>query len=82
MAAVARLDLRVDRGSHLDMNAYTLPSIDIRIAKLTIPMAPITVVQSNAEDLLDFTFALLERMYTEPERLRLAKERRDARRAT
>ena len=38
--------------------------------------------KEDAEDLLDFTFALLERMYTEPERLRLAKDRRDARRAT
>jgi len=38
--------------------------------------------REDAEDLLDFTFALLERMYTEPERLRLAKERRDTRRAT
>ena len=38
--------------------------------------------KEDAEDLLDFTFALLERMYTEPERLRLAKERREVRRAT
>lgn len=38
--------------------------------------------KEDAEDLLDFTFALLERMYTEPERLRIAKERRDSRRAT
>lgn len=38
--------------------------------------------KEDAEDLLDFTFALLERMYTEPERLRLAKERRGSRRAT
>lgn len=37
--------------------------------------------KDDAEDLLDFTFALLERMYTEPERLRLAKERREARRS-
>jgi Domain of unknown function (DUF4145) len=37
--------------------------------------------KGDAEDLLDFTTALLERMYTEPERLRLAKERRDWRRA-
>lgn len=36
--------------------------------------------QSDADDLLDFTSVLLERIYTEPERLRLAKERRDARR--
>jgi hypothetical protein len=36
--------------------------------------------KEDAEDLLDFTVALLERMYTEPERLRLAKERRDQRR--
>lgn len=38
--------------------------------------------KEDAEDLLDFTFALLERMYTEPERLRIAKERRESRRAT
>lgn len=36
--------------------------------------------KEDAEDLLDFTSALLERLYTEPERLRLAKLRRDARR--
>jgi hypothetical protein len=38
--------------------------------------------KNEAEDLLDFTTALLERIYTEPERLRLAKERRESRRAT
>ena len=37
--------------------------------------------KEDAEDLLDFTIALLERLYTEPERLRLAKERRQGRRA-
>jgi hypothetical protein len=40
-----------------------------------------TLTKAEAEDLQDFTAALLERLYTEPERLRLAKERRDARRA-
>lgn len=40
-----------------------------------------TLKKEDAEDLLDFTIALLERLYTEPERLRLAKERRDQRRA-
>lgn len=39
-----------------------------------------TLKQPDAEDLLDFTTALLERIYTEPERLRLAQERRDSRR--
>lgn len=39
-----------------------------------------TLSKEEAEDLLDFTTALLERMYTEPERLRLAKERRASRR--
>ena len=34
----------------------------------------------DAEDLLDFTTVLLERLYTEPERLRLAEERRRQRR--
>jgi hypothetical protein len=37
--------------------------------------------KADAEDLLDFTVALLERMYTEPERLRLAQARRESRRA-
>lgn len=37
--------------------------------------------EQDAEDLVDFTTVLLERLYTEPERLRLAKERREARRA-
>lgn len=41
-----------------------------------------TLSKEDADDLLDFITALLERMYTEPERLRLAKERRDARRKT
>ncbi len=36
--------------------------------------------EADASDLLDFSTALLERIYTEPARLRLAKERRDARR--
>jgi hypothetical protein len=40
-----------------------------------------TLSKDDVEDLLDFTSALLERLYTEPERLRLARERRDARRA-
>ncbi|NTW88889.1 MAG: DUF4145 domain-containing protein [Desulfobulbaceae bacterium] len=36
--------------------------------------------KEDSEDLLDFTAAILERLYTEPERLRLAKERREKRR--
>ena len=39
-----------------------------------------TLGREEAEDLLDFTTVLLERIFTEPERLRLAKERRDKRR--
>ena len=35
--------------------------------------------QEDANDLLDFTVVMLERLYTEPERLRLAKERREMR---
>jgi len=34
----------------------------------------------DADDLLDFTFTLLERLYTEPQKLALAKARRDKRR--
>lgn len=41
-----------------------------------------TLTKDDADDLLDFTVALLQRMYTEPERLRLAQERRDKRRAS
>jgi hypothetical protein len=37
--------------------------------------------EADASDLLDFSVALLERIFTEPERLRLAKARRDARRS-
>jgi hypothetical protein len=37
--------------------------------------------KEDALDLLDFTVALLTRIYTEPEKLRLAKERREARRS-
>ena len=40
----------------------------------------VTLKKEDAEDLLDFTVALLERMYTEPERLRQAEARRLARR--
>jgi hypothetical protein len=36
--------------------------------------------KEDAEDLLDFTVALLQRMYTEPERLKLAEQRRQERR--
>jgi hypothetical protein len=36
--------------------------------------------EQDAEDLLDFTFSLLERLYTEPARIRIANERRLARR--
>jgi Domain of unknown function (DUF4145) len=39
-----------------------------------------TLTKQDAEDLLDFTRALLERLYTEPQRLRLAEERRRMRR--
>jgi Domain of unknown function (DUF4145) len=39
-----------------------------------------TLTKEDAEDLQDFTVALLERIFTEPEQLRLAKERRDKRR--
>ena len=40
------------------------------------------LTKDDAEDLLDFTNAILERLFTEPERLRIAKERRDSRRGT
>lgn len=40
-----------------------------------------TLSKDDAVDLLDFTLLLLERIYTEPERLRLAQERRQKRRA-
>ena len=36
--------------------------------------------KTDAEDLLDFTVELLERIYTRPQRIKLAKERRDSRR--
>lgn len=39
-----------------------------------------TLTKHDALDLLDFSTALVTRIYTEPERVRLAKERRDARR--
>jgi len=38
-----------------------------------------TLTKEEAEDLLDFTSVFLERIYTEPKRLQLAKERREAR---
>lgn len=38
--------------------------------------------KEDAEDLMDFAVALYERVYTEPARLRLAKERRTIRRST
>lgn len=39
-----------------------------------------TLTKEEVDDLLDFTTVLLERMYTEPARLRIAKERREERR--
>ncbi len=36
--------------------------------------------EEDAADILDFTYVLLERLYTEPHRLELAKQRRQARR--
>lgn len=39
-----------------------------------------TLKKEDAEDILDFAFEFLERLYTEPERLRLAKKRRQERR--
>jgi len=39
-----------------------------------------TLKEEDAEDLIDFTYALLDRIYTEPEKLRLAKERQKQRR--
>jgi Domain of unknown function (DUF4145) len=41
-----------------------------------------TLTEEDAEDLLDFTVAMLERLFTEPERLKMARERREKRRAT
>jgi len=38
-----------------------------------------TLRKQDAEDMLDFTYAMLERLYTEPKRIELAKERRAAR---
>jgi hypothetical protein len=40
-----------------------------------------TLQRVDAEDLLDFTVAVLERVYTEPRKIQLAKERREVRRA-
>jgi hypothetical protein len=40
-----------------------------------------TLTRDDARDLLDFTSMLLERIFTEPEKLRLAKVRRDQRRS-
>lgn len=39
-----------------------------------------TLGKADAEDLLDFATRLFERMFTEPKKLRLAKQRRDERR--
>jgi Domain of unknown function (DUF4145) len=41
-----------------------------------------TLTKEDAEDLLDFTVALLERIYTEPKKLELAEQRREQRRAS
>jgi hypothetical protein len=40
----------------------------------------VNLEKEDAEDILDFTLALLERLYTEPERLKLAQGRRENRR--
>lgn len=39
-----------------------------------------TLGEEDAEDILDFTYMLLERLYTETKRIEIAKERRSARR--
>jgi len=39
-----------------------------------------TLSEEDAGDILDFTYVLLERIYTEPKRIEIAKERRVARR--
>jgi hypothetical protein len=39
-----------------------------------------TLTEEDARDILDFTFILLERIFTEPKRIELAAERRGARR--
>jgi hypothetical protein len=39
-----------------------------------------TLSQHDAEDLYDFTFELMRRLYTEKKRIQLAEERRQARR--
>ncbi|MGD0597307.1 MAG: DUF4145 domain-containing protein [Sedimentisphaerales bacterium] len=38
-----------------------------------------TLSEEDAGDMLDFTYAMLERLYTEPKRIELAKERRAVR---
>lgn len=38
-----------------------------------------TLSKEDASDMLDFTYSMLERLYTEPKRIELAKERRVAR---
>ena len=38
------------------------------------------LIENDAEDLLDFTNTILERLYTEPKRLLMAQARRDSRR--
>jgi len=40
-----------------------------------------TLTKEEAYDLLDFTTALLERVFTEPEKIKLAEKRRQQRRA-
>lgn len=40
-----------------------------------------TLSKADVEDILDFTFSLLERLYTEPEKIKKTKERQAARRA-
>jgi hypothetical protein len=39
-----------------------------------------TLGQEDVEDILDFTRVLLERMFTEPKKIDIARSRRDARR--
>lgn len=41
-----------------------------------------TLSEEDAGDILDFTFIILERIYTEPKRIELAKERRAERRSS
>jgi hypothetical protein len=58
----------------------SISEIIIRFWSKHWPRSEGNLTKAEAEDMLDFTTELLDRLYTQPKKLELAKERKIARR--